>query len=230
MSSTTELSGTIRIKLTGDGTLIARGLNIIVFAFSVLHKDLNPTSVKGNHPIAILKSAENYQTLSEGLHDIIQEAKDLNTIEIDGKCFNIELFLGGDYKFLAMVCGIDAATSTYSCIWCKCPNTERWNTDTTWPARTIAEISRNSAKAKSNKSRFNCSHKPLFPFIPLDHVIIDTLHLFLRIADILINLLIRDLRTLDATTNCTESASNLTVYKCFLNETCKIHLALSGGI
>ena len=31
---------------------------------------------------------------------------------------------------------------------------------------------------------------PLFDFIPLDHVIINTLHLFLRISDVLIELLI----------------------------------------
>ena len=88
-------------------------------------------------------------------------------------------------------------------------------------ARTIAEISQKSKSPKSNNRKFNCSHDPLFPFIALDHVVIDTLHLFLRISDILINLLIRDLRALDATSNSTES--NLTIYKNFLNDTCKIN-------
>ena len=41
-------------------------------------------------------------------------------------------------------------------------------------------------------------HAPLFPTIPLDHVIIDTLHLFLRVCDNLINLLILRLRREDA--------------------------------
>ena len=39
---------------------------------------------------------------------------------------------------------------------------------------------------------------PLFDFIPLDHVLIDTLHLFLRISDVLIELLIRQLKCEDA--------------------------------
>ena len=228
--TTKDTNRTVRIKLTGDGTLIARGLNVIMFAFSILEKDLNPTSVQGNHPIAILKTSENYKTLSDGLQDIIQEAENLKRIEVDGISFDIELFLGGDWKFLAMICGIDSASSTYSCIWCKCPNYERWDTSKTWSllntkngARTIAEISKNSKLPKSNKNKFNCSHDPLFPFIPLDHVVIDTLHLFLRIADILINLLICDLRALDATTN-SELVSNLTTYKKFLNEKCKIHI------
>ena len=50
--------------------------------------------------------------------------------------------------------------------------------------------------AKSKK--FNCKATPLFNFIPIDHVIIDTLHLFLRISDNLTELLIRELRRKDA--------------------------------
>ena len=37
-------------------------------------------------------------------------------------------------------------------------------------------------------------HSPLFPLIPLDQVVIDSLHLFLRISDNLINLLILEFR------------------------------------
>jgi len=122
---TNETNRTVRIKLTGDGTLISRGLNVVMFAFSILDKDLSPTSVQGNHPIAILKTHESYKTLSDGLQGIIEEAQNLKRIEVDGVCFDIELFLGGDWKFLAMICGIDSASSTYSCIWCKCPRHER---------------------------------------------------------------------------------------------------------
>ena len=39
--------------------------------------------------------------------------------------------------------------------------------------------------------------EPLFATIPVDHYIPDILHLFLRICDVLINLLILDLRKLD---------------------------------
>ena len=38
----------------------------------------------------------------------------------------------------------------------------------------------------------------MFDFIPIDHVIIDTLHMFLRISDNLIELLIRELYRKDA--------------------------------
>ena len=43
---------------------------------------------------------------------------------------------------------------------------------------------------KYNKKRFNCFHKSIFNFIPTDHVLIDTLHLFLWISNVLTDLLI----------------------------------------
>lgn len=63
-------------------------------------------------------------------------------------------------------------------------------TDPKLGARTVDEIERYSREKK-----FNCKAQPLFDFIPIDHVIIDTLHLFLRKSDVLIDLLIRELRS-----------------------------------
>ena len=37
--STKETSRKVRIKLSGDGMLIARGLSVVVFAFTVLEED-----------------------------------------------------------------------------------------------------------------------------------------------------------------------------------------------
>lgn len=76
--------------------------------------------------------------------------------------------------------------------------TLEWSiSDTKKGARTTAEISEKSKLSRRSKLRYNCCHEPIFSFIPLDRVIIDTLHLFLRGADVLINLLIRDLQILD---------------------------------
>ena len=70
-------------------------------------------------------------------------------------------------------------------------------TDPSKGARTITEIAELAKLGRSSKRRYNCSRSPVFPFIPIDHVIIDSLHLFLRISVVLINLLIRDLRFMD---------------------------------
>ena len=222
-----------RIKLTGDGTLIARGLNIVNIAFTIIEEGHRVCSVSGNHTVAILKVSENYENLLGGLQDICNEASKLKSVEINGIKYDIELFLGGDWKFLAIVCGLDSATSQYSCIWCKCPKSERWDMSCEWSitdskkgARTIEEIAQKSKLPKSNKQKFNCSRTPVFPFIPLHRVVIDSLHLFLRIGDVLINLLIRDLRFLDgvekATSVITPDSTNLKSYEEFLNKSCKI--------
>ena len=113
----------------------------------------------------------------------------------------ITYFLGGDWKFLAMITGIDSATATHACIWCKCPAIERYDstqvwsiTDESFGARTIEE---NTRLALSRVKKYNVSHPPLFTTIPLTRVIVDNLHMFLRVADTLIDLLILELRRLD---------------------------------
>ena len=182
-----DVPSCFRIKLTGDGTQIGRGYSVVNIAFTILEEGTKACSAQGNHSIAIFKVSEsNYDALCEAMQDIITEAKEQTNITINGNTYNIEYYLGGDMKFLALVCGIDSATAKYSCIWCKCPSDQRndmqlvWSiTDSEHGARTVEEISRMSTLGKFSKKRFNCSHKPMFDFIPINHVVIDTLHLFL---------------------------------------------------
>ena len=176
---------------------------------------------------------ESLREIRTGLEDIISEAKDLEVLTIRDKVYSIQFFLGGELKFLASVCGIGAANSEHACIWCKCPKQKRWNMALNWSiqnrsqgARTVEEIKEKCKLGKSSKNRFNCCHPPIFPFILIEQVVIDSLHLFLRISDVLINLLIRDLRILDGTEKATSldeaNKTNIKAYKTFLNESCKI--------
>ena len=230
-----EIPDTFRIKLTGDGTQIARGLSVVNVAFTILEEGQIACSSSGNRTVAILKVNEDYDELGAGLEDIIKEAEDLEVLTINERVLKIQFFLGGDMKFLAIVCGLESATSEHSCIWCKCPKGQRWNMDKAWSltdsakgARTVQEITEKSKLAKTSKNRYNCRRAPLFPFIPVKRVVIDSLHLFLRVGDILINLLIRDIRILDgiesstSSNNSTLSTKNTDVYVEFLNSECKI--------
>lgn len=121
---------------------------------------------------------------------------DLKDISIDNEIFHFEYFLGGDWKFLACVCGINSANDNYACIWCKCAHLDRCDTTKHWSildpdkgARTVDETEKH---ARSKK--FNCKCRPIFHFIPISHVVVDTLHLFLIVSDNLIRHLIRELR------------------------------------
>ena len=217
---------TLRVKLTGDGTQIARGLTVVNIAFTILEEGSSSRSASGNHSLSIMKVSETYDDLARGLEDICSEARDLEVLAINGVVYRIVFFLGGDWKFLAMVCGLESATCEYACLWCKCPKRQRFDMTMCWSitdvgkgARTINEIQEKSKLSKASKQRFNCCRHPIFPFIPMQHVVIDSLHLFLRISDVLINLLIRDLRILDGIDS---SQTNIKTYEAFLNESCKI--------
>lgn len=83
-------------------------------------------------------------------------------------------------------------------------------TDRKKGVRTITEIAELAKLGKSSKRRYNCSRSPMFSFIHIDHVIIDSLHLFFRISDVLINLLIRDLRFIDGLEKATSVHLNRT--------------------
>ena len=115
-------------------------------------------------------------------------------------------------------------------MWCKCPAKERHDLSKMWSltdrkhgACSTEEIIAMSSLPKSAE-RYNCLHPPVFPSIPIDHVVIDTLHLFLRITGLLTNL-IQDLRSQDGIAKRTmfhTKATNMVTYEKFLNETCKI--------
>ena len=56
-------------------------------------------------------------SLKVGLSDIVNEVEKLHQPSVCDLNFNMIFYLG---KFLATITGIDAATSTHACIWCKC--------------------------------------------------------------------------------------------------------------
>lgn len=125
---------------------------------------------------------------------IHKEVERITTIDVDDSTDCIVYYLGGDWKFLAMCIGIDSATSDYACIWCKCAKEDRPNvhmewsiTDTSLGAQTIQE---NIALSQGQGRKLTISHRPLFPTIPLSHVVIDNLHMFLRVSDVLIDQLL----------------------------------------
>ena len=134
--------------------------------------------------------------MSVCLQDVIKDIEIISKdgIEVNGERFEVDFHLGADWKFLATVCGIESLNCTHACIWCTCPKNQRhdgekeWSlTDVSKGARTVELISEGS-KLSAKSKKFNCVRVPLFPMIPISRVVIDNLHLFLRIMDNLVNL------------------------------------------
>ena len=158
---------TVRVKVSGDGTKIGKRLHVVAFTFTVLEED-QPGSAAGNHILAVFKQPESYDSCKLALADLIVEVQELKEIEVDGTTFQIMYYMGGDWKFLAMVTGIDAASSTYACIWCHCKKDERGDIKREWSlsdkdkgARTIDENLELAKRPRSRKA-YNVSNKPFF--------------------------------------------------------------------
>ena len=100
-----------------------------------------------------------------------------------------------------MCTGIDSASCTYACIWCHCPAQECHPSSAKWSITSTDEEARSVEEsiqiATSKQKQYNVSHIPIFKTIPLTRVVVDNLHMFLRVADTLIDLLIHALLTLD---------------------------------
>ena len=102
-----------RVKLSGDGTNIGKRLHVVNFTFTLLEEGAHTCPYEGNRILAIFKEAEKYEHLILALDDLRSEVEQLDTITVDGISYEIKYFLGGDWKFLALVTGIDSASCHY---------------------------------------------------------------------------------------------------------------------
>ena len=100
-------------------------------------------------------------------------------------CNKMSCLLGGDYKFLLMIMGLNSATADYSCLWCEIHWDSRWDTRpalifyNTEPLRRTQDKIKKQCHCKS--SNYGCINPPLIN-IDIDHIVADELHLLLRIT------------------------------------------------
>ena len=109
------------------------------------------------------------------------------------------MFLGGDYKFLLMVMGLKGSTSDYSCLWCKIHKLQRCEMSKDIDFHNTGEIKRTLQEIREfqGSTKFCCIHPPLFD-IDLDHVVLDELHLMMRITDRLTDCIITEFMERDS--------------------------------
>ena len=122
-----------------------------------------PPSNWRKRTIAIVKDLEKYETLEKSFSSAINEINtvfETGFIEVDGKEIQIEMFLGGDYKFLFMVMGLDGARSTH---WCLTHKLDRWDTSKPIEHYQSIEMKRILAHIKSmlTRKKFSVIHQSL---------------------------------------------------------------------
>lgn len=195
----------LKIKLSSDGTKIGKRLHLITFGYHIASTDLLSRSVK---LLCVVKCQEKYNELELSFSDLISEIKALSSVVVDDRVFMIEWCFGADLKMINLSYGLDGCNCKYFCIYCYCKSEDRADFSKFWSMVDPAGQPRSVAKciehaniklltSRKREQNFNCSHVPLFPFVPITNVIPDTLHLFLRISDVLFMKFLGSLKRLD---------------------------------
>ena len=207
----------VRIKLSGDGTNITCKQSFVNLSYTLVDEKTS-MSEHGNYLLAIVKCHEDSASLKKALRDLIQEFEDLTSVTVNGERIEIDKYLGGDLKYLNQIMGIAGFGSSYSCLWCHCSSSERFDMKRSWSmsdpklgARTVEGIIRCAHKGAKDPTKYNCISEPLFPSVPVHKVVPDKLHLCLRIGDQLVKHLKSYLQKLDNIDRCrTFTAAKLT--------------------
>ena len=113
-----KLSKVVRVKLSGDGTTIGKRLHVVNFAYTLLDEGELAHSYEGNHCLAIFRAPENYTSLKDALADTIVEVSRLEVITVNGEEYNVQYYMGGDWKFLATVTGMYVQCTLQCCHQC----------------------------------------------------------------------------------------------------------------
>lgn len=174
------------VKVSGDGAKASRLSHFTTISISIVQ---DPEAKV--YPLAIVKTPEDYETLSVSCSNVFGEINQLveaGSIQIDDQTRPLEFCLTADMKFLLIVRGRTGATSKFSCIWCYIRKDERHD----FTKDKDYYVSQNMARTYDKElndcqsESYGCRHPPLLK-IPVSNTIIDELHLMLRIVDVLLD-------------------------------------------
>lgn len=220
------------------GTNIGRTLKLMNLTFTLINEGRRAKTASGNYTIGIFEiEDENHATVRSSMSELIEEIEQLDTITVRDRDLRIVYYYGGDWKMLAQSLGIQSANSKYCCLWCKCPKDDFYRLDMEWSIVDPSKGARSHEEQAAilNHPDFNkivtygYKSEPIFrDFIPVHRYMIDMLHLFLRISDTLLNLLIKDCCLADGFDMSAISKFDVKKYKHmnslqhFLNEKCNV--------
>ncbi len=203
-------NNTINIRLAGDGTNVAKHFTVLNFTFGFLDSfkegaldngTLDANTALGNFILGKYHiKKECYADLKIALKELSEKLSELKEIQLDGIRYKIEFWLGGDLKFISLVTGINAASSNYPCPWCILHKNQ---------------FSNNSFDHSINRILSGSEYGQLHE--PVENIIPDVLHMFMRITDKLERKLHDDIEELNNTfSNTIEGNANFELYVNFL--------------
>jgi hypothetical protein len=181
---------TLHIRISGDGRNVGRKVKHVMLTMALLN-DIDGLKKPDNHYTLVLyPGAETYESLKNALEPLISDLvilKEKGFNQIGGHYWPVELYFSSDWKFLSICLGMKSANALHFCPWCNCSKNEI--------NVTSKKINKSIDDIKSNYNQINGHTKePLFHMITLQNWVVDELHIFLRITDRLMELMLSDLR------------------------------------
>lgn len=178
-------SNKLQIKFSGDGAKVSKISNYVIFSLAVLNGDTPNLSYNQLNTVAIVKCDENYDNLRDTCKPLFQQLSELDknkTINVGDQDYEIEIFVGGDMKFLQILLGLGGSTGDFACPWCKVHKNDRHDLTKHWNFYHSSDLFRSYEEicflAGQTKNTFGVKHKPLLK-VNIDHFIPDELHLML---------------------------------------------------
>ena len=116
-----NVSGPLKIKVSGDGRRCGRKRSQVMITFSILNAGSLSVSPNHHYTLALWEGHEDYDAFKEQLGDLLQDLRDAQNTGISLGDVNIPivLYLSGDWKFIAIVMGLKSASAQEGfCIWC----------------------------------------------------------------------------------------------------------------
>ena len=169
---------------------------------------------------------ENYETLLETLESLLNEIKEVKTITIDERPFNIQYLGGGDMKYERNVLGLDSSCSDYCCFYCTCDFTKPIDFENGYKINRSFEESKNSYTKTSKDEKKGYINEQILNFIEHKNLVFCHLHMFSRIFEQLFNILFMKINEKDRRNDSIDfikTRPNLTILYQFLLTKCKIH-------
>jgi hypothetical protein len=198
------VDNSVQVKLSADSTNISRNVKLVNFVFTIINEEKKACSVSGNYSIGIFRvDQESYETVSKWLSKIWSELVKHDSFKFEEKTIRIEYLIGSDWMMMSYMLGLYGPNSKFPCLWC-----EISSKDLHLVIEDDKQIKRSFSRQESivkekNKKEEHFGYKFYAVIKDIPHIkfVLDSLHLFLRISDVLFDLLINDIADSDKFTN-----------------------------
>ena len=164
----------------GDGAPVGKFKTVVNISISLIDED--SSARRQPRLLGISTAKETYDNLKIILREVRNEISDLqeNGLLIQGNLVRFTFYLAADYKLLLSVCGMKGANGNFACIYCDKKKSDYCNGG-------------GKARLGFEPNQPGVNREWLLPMIPVDRIVVDVLHMYLRISDRLLLLIRREI-------------------------------------